>query len=181
MHTVDVMLAKGSYTLEDPLKALSKLLYSLDIESASAHLDLMAAVFAEDLSYVQCQHFALALPKAVLSFDASRRIWQIRQLQRVIRTDIRLADPFLEGFPKGLHLLSKEALKCFVSQGLEKLRHSRKLAAKFLSLESKLGSDTFAEMQVTVPLSQVQGQLSRYLRARTGLPISVRPLTDLPD
>jgi len=181
LHALDVMLAKGSYTLEGPLKVISKLLNAHDIESASAFLDLTADVFAEDLSYVQCQHFALILPRAVLGFAPSRRLWQIRQLQRVIRANIHLADPFLEGFEKGLHLLSREALHRFVSLGIAKLGYSRRRAMKFLSLESKLGSDTFADMQVTVPLSQVQGQLNSYLRARTGQALSVRPLSELSD
>ncbi len=179
LTTLDVMLAKGSYTLKGPLEALSELLNTRDIASASVYLKLLAETFAGELSYVQCQHFAHILPKAVLGFAPSRRTWQIRQLRRVVQTDVSLTDAFLDGLAKGLHLLSKEALNHFVSLGLSKLKRSRKPAAKFLSLESKLGADTFAQMQVAVPLPQVQAQLNRYLRARTGLSISVRPLSDL--
>ncbi len=181
LHTLDVMQTKGSYTLKDPLEALSELLNSQDLESASAYLKLLADTFAEELSYVQCQHFAHILPRAVLGFAPLRRIWQIKQLRRVVKTDVRLTDSFLDGLEKGLHLLSKEALNRFVSLGLDKLKRSRKSAAKFLSLESKLGADTFAQMQVVVPFSHVQAQLNRYVRARTGLAISVRPLSDLPE
>lgn len=181
LHTFEVMQSKGSYTLNDPLEALSELLNFRDLESASAYMKLLADIFAGELSYVQCQHFAHILPRAVLDFAPLRRIWQIKQLRRVVKTDVRLTDPFLEGLEKGLYLLTKEALNRFVSLGLDKLKRSRKSAAKFLSLESKLGADTFAQMQVVVPFSHVQAQLNRYVRARTGLAISVRPLSDLPE
>ncbi|MBU0987183.1 MAG: hypothetical protein KKH68_08015, partial [Proteobacteria bacterium] len=181
LDTLDVMLAKGTYTLKDPLKALSALLNAKDADAASAYLDLLKDTFAGKLSYVQSQHFAHILPRAVQNFPAARRVWQIEQLRRVIRADALLADAFLDGFAKGLHLLSQTSLAHFVSLGLAKLTRSRKPAAKFLSLESKLAADTFAEIQVTVPLSQVQAQLNRYVRARTGLSLAVRPLSDLPD
>jgi len=181
LHTFEVMQSKGSYTLNDPLEALSELLNFQDLESASAYMKLLADIFAGELSYVQCQHFAHILPRAVLDFAPLRRIWQIKQLRRVVKTDVRLTDPFLDGLEKGLYLLTKEALNRFVSLGLDKLKRSRKSAAKFLSLESKLGADTFAQMQVVVPFSHVQAQLNRYVRARTGLAISVRPLSDLPE
>ena len=181
LHTLDVMQSKGSYTLKDPLEALSELLNSQDRESASAYLQLLADTFAGELSYVQCQHFAHILPRAVLGFAPLRRIWQMEQLRRVVKTDVRLTDSLLDGLEKGLHLLSKDSLNRFVALGLDKLKRSRKSAAKFLSLESKLGADTFAQMQVVVPFSHVQAQLNRYVRARTGLAISVRPLSDLPE
>ncbi len=181
LQAVDIMLNKGTYTLKDPLQALASLLNDQDIESASAYLDLLCDTFSQDLSYVQCRHFAYVLPRAVRSFSSSRRVWQIEQLQRVTRADFRLADPFLDGLEKGLHLLSKEALNRFVSMSRDKLKQNSKLATKFLSLESKLGIDTFTDMQVTVPISQVQHQLTRYLRARTGLAISVQPLSSLPN
>ena len=179
LQTLEIMQAKGTYTLQDPLKALSELLNQKDIESASVYIDLLGDAFAGDMSYVQSQHFARILPKAVLAFSPSKRVWQMKQLRRIIKADFHLADAFLDGLEKGLFLLSKDALSRFVSLALDKLTHNSKLAAKFLSLESKLGIDTYSDLQVTVPLSEVQNQLNGYLRARTGLSISVRPLSSL--
>ncbi len=179
LQTLDIMQIKGTYTLQDPLKALSKLLNKKDIESASVYIDLLGDAFAGDMSYVQSQHFARILPKVVLAFSPSKRIWQMEQLRRIITADFHLADAFLDGLEKGLYLLSKDALDRFVSQALAKLRQNPKLAAKFLSLESKLGIDTYSDLQVAVPLSEVQNQLNGYLCARTGLSISVRPLSSL--
>jgi hypothetical protein len=175
-----IMQNKGTYTLKDPLAELSDLLNEKDLDSASAYVDLLGATFSENMSYVRCQTFAHHIPRAVRSFPVSKRAWQIKQLHRVIEADFHLFDHFLRGMEKGLYLLSQEALDDFVSLALNKTRRSIKLAAKFLSLESKLGIDTYADMQVTVPLSEVRQPLHRYLRARTGLAISIRSLSDLP-
>ena len=180
IDVVDIMLDKGTYTLNSPLQFLSVLLEDKDHGSVFAYLDLLGETFSKDLSYVQCQNFAYVLPRAVGSFSSLRRIWQIELLAHVIKADFRLADLFLDGLQKGLDLLNKDALNRFVSIGLDKLKHSRQLASKFLSLESKQGMDTFTDMQVTVSISQVQPQLNRYLRARTGMTILVRPMSSLP-
>lgn len=180
IDVVNIMLNKGTYTLSSPLQRLSVLSEDKDLAAVFAYLDLLGEAFSKNLSYVQCQNFAHVLPRAVASFSSPKRTWQIEMLTVVIRADFRLADPFLDGLQKGLSLLSKHALNRFVSIGLDKLKQNRQLASKFLSLESKLGCDTFADMQVTVPISQVQHQMNRYLRARTGMTISVRPMSSLP-
>ncbi len=181
LKTLMIMQRKGTYTLKDPLDELSKLLNEKDVDAACAYVDLLGDTFSEKMSYVQCQNFAYSIPRAIRAFSVLRRTWQIKQLHRVIKADHRLFDPFLHGMEKGLSLLSKEALEDFVSLALNKLKQRFKLAAKFLSLESKLGIDTFSDMQVTVPLSEVRQQLNNYLRARTSLSVSVRSLSDLPE
>ncbi len=181
LQTLEIMLNKGTYTLKDPLKALSELLNGNHMEAASATLDLLGDTFSQEMSYVRSQHFSHILPGAVLGFSPLRRTWQTEQLRRVITADFHLADSFMDGLEKGLYLLTEEALSGFVSLGLEKLKRNPKLAKKFLSLESKLGIDTFTDLQVTIPISRVRQQLNRYLTARTGLSISVRPISSLPD
>jgi nitric oxide reductase activation protein len=71
-------------------------------------------------------------------------------------------------------------LERFVSVGLEKFRNNQEPGIRFLSLESKSGIDACSDLLVTVSLSQVRNPLNRYLRARTGIALSVRPLSDLP-
>jgi hypothetical protein len=181
LQTLKIMLNKGIYTLKDPFAGLSDILNEKDLGAANAYMDLLSVTFAEDMSYVQCQMFAHHIPRAVRSFAVSKRTWQIKQLHRVITADYHLFDHFLRGMEKGLHLLSQDALADFVSLALDKARRNIKFASKFLSLESNLGLDAYADMQVAVGLSEIRHPLSRYLRARTGLPISIRPLSDLPD
>ncbi|MEJ2657207.1 MAG: VWA domain-containing protein [Desulfobacterales bacterium] len=181
LHTAETMQNKGTYTLKDPLDELTRLLDEKDVGSANAYVDLLGDTFSENMSYVQSQTFAHHIPLAVRSFQVSKRVWQIQQLHRVLKADHHLFDHFLLGMEKGLYLLSQEALEDFVSVALAKKRRSIRLAAKFLSLESKFGLDTYEDMQVTVPISEVRHPLNRYLRARTGLTLSIRSLSDLPD
>ena len=179
IEVVNIMLNKGTYTLSRPLQILSSLLEGEELKAVISYLDLLGETFSQKLSYVQCQNFAQVLPQAVAAFSSSRRTFQIDMLKAVIQADFRLAYPFLDGLQNGLNLLSKDALNRFVSLGLDKFAQNRQQASKFIALESKLGIDTFNEMQVTVPISQVQHQLNRYLQARTGMSISVRPLSSL--
>ena len=180
LKTIEIMRQKGTYTLTDPLETLTWLLNSKDPESAARFLDLLSETFSQDLSYNRCQHFTREIPRAVRNMAPDKRGWQIFQLERIIRQDFKLAESFLDGMPRGLAILSKAALDRFVSKALEKNRHNKKLGRKFMALESRLGADTFAGMQVTVPLSQVRTRLNRYVRARIGRPVSIRPLSSLP-
>jgi nitric oxide reductase NorD protein len=180
LNAVDIMQEKGTYTLKNPLKSLAPLITAGDKQSTARYLKLLSTTFSKDLTYSQCQHFSYVLPKVVLSFPASKRPWQIKELIRLICEDFHLADPFLDGMEKGLYLLSKEALGKFVSLGLEKVRQNMKLGIKFLSLTSKMGIDTYESMQITVSITQVRQQINHYLHARTGLMIPIRPLSILP-
>ncbi len=166
LHTVDIMLTKGIYTLNRPLEAMAAILDAGDTASGDVYLNLLGQAFSHELSYNQSLHLSYNLPTAVLSFAPSKRLWQTETLRRVIERDFRLAEPFLEGMEKGLHLLSEAALHDFVSSGLEKFQKSPELCKNFLSLDSRLGIETYTEMLVTVSLSQVRQQLNRYLQAR---------------
>ena len=180
IHVSTLMRAKGSYTLREPLEGLGLLLINGDVESAAVFLELLMETFSKELTYSRCQYFASVLPKMVLGFDPSRRIWQTEQLRRIIREDQRLADPFLNGLENGLNLLSQDALENFIDHGLKKYRRDRRAGIKFFALESRTGLNTCQELQVTVPLFQVRRQLDRYLQARTGIALTVRTLSSLP-
>jgi hypothetical protein len=177
---VKVMRKKGEYILNSPLESLSDLLECRDLESASVYSDLLCDLFAQDLSYNKCRYFSDIIPKAVLSFSAPKRHWQIKELRRVVRQNPDLVDNFLEGMERGLYLLSQEALNSFVSIGLKKIKNNGRLGEKFLSLESRAGIDACVELQVTVSLETIRHKLNRYLKARTGLSISVHPISGLP-
>jgi len=178
---VKVMRNKGEHILNSPLESLSNLLECRDLEAAAVYSDLLCDIFAQDLTYNRCRHFSDAIPKAVFSFPAPRRHWQIKELRRVVRQNPHLADNFLEGMERGLYLLSQEALDSFVSIGLKKIRNNGRLGEKFLSLESRAGIDACVELQITVSLETIRHKLNRYLKARTGLSISVHSISGLPD
>lgn len=179
LNAIEIMLQKGVYTLYGPLKTLDLLCGLKDKESLNAYLELLADTFSLDLTYKQCRPFTYSLPTAVAGFAPQKRAHQTQELRRVIRTDFKLSDNFLEGLTKGLSLLSPQSLHEFVALALEKYKKNKKLGAKFLSLESDSGVDAFAAMQVTVSLSQVLPSIHHYINARTGYPVPVTPLSSL--
>ena len=178
-QTLAVMLAKGTYTLSAPLEALTGLLAANDEVSAAAYLELLIVTFRQQISYNLSLRMAYLLPKAVSGFAPQRRLAQIQTLTTLVQTDLRLADPFLEGLGKGLDLLDASALRRFVDNAIERYAESDDAGVKYLSLSSKVAQDDCAAMQKTVPLAWVKGRLNRYLQARTGRLIAVRPLSDL--
>jgi nitric oxide reductase NorD protein len=180
LSTVSIMESKGTYTLKTALELLSELFNSKEHAAAAAFLDLLSETFSQDITYNQSLHLSHILPNAVRSFPSDARDWLLPVFTGVIRVDIDLSGPFLEGYEKGLNLLSREALNRFIDKGLEKLVQGRNAASKFMSLESGLGREFFQQLQVTASFPQVCHQLNQYLQARTGMALSVRPLSDLP-
>ena len=179
-QVIAVMLQKGAYTLYNPLNTLDKICDIKDKDSIFAYFDLLEQTFSLELTYKQCRPFTYTLPKAIISFSPAKRTFQTRQLNRIIRKDFTLSDYFLEGLVNGLGLLSEQTLDLFVTKGLEKYDKNKKLCAKFLSLGSKLGLDTFSQLQVTVPLTQVRPSITQYINARTGASILVSSIKTLP-
>jgi len=180
LDAVASMQKKGTYTLPEPLEAVTILLDKGEIKACSVYLKILEYFFSTDLTYGESRYFAHLLPKAVLSFPPLKRAWQTEQLYRIILDDCHLADPFLDGMEKGLSFLLPDALKEFVSIGLKKARKEKQLGIKFLSLESRSGVDTLLKLQTVVPLSSVRLQLVRYIRAKTGSVFSICPLSQMP-
>jgi hypothetical protein len=175
-----VMERKGSHLLRAPLAALGGLLAGGDAGSAAEYLGLLREAFSAELTYAEGRYLAAALPAAALALSPPRRAGQLAALRRVIRADRRLVEPLLAGFDRGLALLSPAALEGFVASALRKYRKSAQLGARHLALESLEARRGFAARQVSVGLTQVHGRLQRYLGARTGLALAVRPLSALP-
>ncbi len=180
LATVQIMMGKGVYTLKDPLDVLAGLLDEGDQRGAAAFMDLLQDTFGQPLTYNRSMHFTCILPRAVHAFSPLQRAWQVRQLARIIRTDLHLVEPFLDGLAKGLTLLHENALEQFVSAGLEKFRQKPDAGIRFLSLVSNQGKQQFADLQVTVGLGMLCSDLNCYLCARTGPGLTVRSITSLP-
>jgi nitric oxide reductase NorD protein len=180
LSVVGIMHSKGAYTLKRPLTSMTSLLSAKEIKTARAYLDLLDATFSRDMSYNRCLHFSHRLPKMVLAWHPLRREYQIRQLTRVIRFDLDLAESFFQGMEGGLALLSAKALDDFVLDAFKRFRINPKMGSKFLALKSSLGFDTFSNLLVIAPLHKVIYPLNRYIRARTGLALTVRPLSAAP-
>ncbi len=169
--------ARGTYGFKSVFDALVRLLEQGDGAAASAYLELVQATFAHTLSYNQTHQFIRWLPQAVRGLAPARRTWQIQALHRLVQTDHRLAEPFLEGMEKGISLLSQPALNAFIDQGLH---FEVKRAHPFFSLTSRAGRAAYDMLQTTVGLQQMRAALTRYLKARCPLIAGVRPLNELP-
>ncbi len=180
LDAVHAMQQKGTYALSDPLKAVSLLLSKEDKKSCYVFLRILKGLFSKELTYSESRHFSHVLPKEVISFLPSKRFWQAEELYRIILEDYHLADLFFDGMRKGLSFLSQEALKEFVTLGLQKYAKDKLLGMKFISLESRFGADTLIKLQTSAPLSNVKLQLARYMKAKTGRFISVCPLSLMP-
>jgi len=172
------MAQKGSDTLGEPLQALDRLLAAGDQPGATVYLGLLQDTFARDLTYEEGRYLSRALPRTALGLTMERRAWQLAELSRVIRTHHRLAEPFLTGLGKGLALLSENALKNFVSDALARYRRNSGLGTRHLALESRAAQEHCASLQVSVGFAQVRDRLQRYLQARTGLALTLRPLSE---
>ncbi|BBO69133.1 hypothetical protein DSCA_30630 [Desulfosarcina alkanivorans] len=175
-----IMLQKGTYTLKAPLETLSAFIENQELACAHAFLELLVTTYTLTLSYNRTVYLTHTLPRAVGEFASSRRLAQIRGLARIIRMDERLADNYLQGLESGLRLLSGGALNHFLDQAVRRYHKDPDLGARFLSLESRQAIDICRDLQVAVPLPSVRSRLERYLQARTGLAVAVRPLSTLP-
>ena len=177
---LSVMRGKGTYTLSEPLAVLSELLNAGDRPAAEAYLNLLVAVFGQELTYNQSVRLVYVIPQAVRGFVPRRRRAQIEALHRVVVTDLQLTDSFLEGMPKGLALLAPPALAEFMDQALALHRQTPKATGAFLSLSSQQGERACAQLQVAVPLTRIKARLDRYLSARLDRGVFIKPMSQLP-
>ena len=175
----EAMARKGTHTLREPLLALGPLLAGGDRAAAGVYLELLYTLFAADLSYEEGRIFSIALPKAARGLAPQRRQWQLKGLLRVAGADRRLVEPFLTGLSRGLGWLQEDALRDFVAGALLTYQRQPEHGARALSLESLAAQGRFRALQVSVGFAQVQDRLRRYLHARTGLALSIRPLSAL--
>jgi hypothetical protein len=179
VDTVEVMLKKGTYTLKGPLEELDRLIGFGDIHSARAYLELLKTAFAADISYNQSLHLTYGLPKAVHDLPPMKRWWQIEQLGQVVATDVRLVDSFLDGLARGLQRLNRKGLKRFVAAGLRFGDPDTDSTRKFFALVSGRARRLFEQLQVAVSFHDAAAQLNRYLQARLGQTVNLRPISAL--
>jgi nitric oxide reductase NorD protein len=175
----DAMARLGAHALREPLLGLGPLLTGGERAAAHLYLELLHTIFAADPSYEEVRYFSIALPTAIRQLAPQRRNWQLREIIGLARLDRRLVEPFLSGLSRGLGLLREKALRNFVAGAMDLYRRERTHAARWLALESLAAQERFGALQISVGFAQVHDRLRRYLHARTGLALSIRPLSAL--
>ncbi len=176
---VELMRQRGEYTLNSPLEAVSLLLNTGAHEDAAEFVALLIDLFSHKISYKTALYLSKSLSMAVTGFSPEKRRWQTTCLRRIAQANVEILQGFTEAMSGGLNQLSETALNRFISDGLEKLRHNSRLGRKFLCLESRMGKEACSSLRVAASFSQVRHGLNRYVQARTGLDLPVRPLSAL--
>ncbi|MDY6825238.1 MAG: hypothetical protein SWH68_15820 [Thermodesulfobacteriota bacterium] len=176
------MKAKWLYAFtEAPLVLTAELIGPDDLEAGRACIGLLRTVFSHDLTYNQYRRFTAKFPRMIREFPPSRRAWRINQLERVVRRDFNLGSHFLDAFENGVSFLDKESLAAFVSEGLVRYDRDPERGERFLSLQARSAIEACEHMRRSVVFPEIQQPLSRYLQARFGRPVTLRPLSALPD
>jgi len=119
------------------------------------------------------------LVTGIKGFNSKKRLWQAIQLERVITVDRQLAPAFLRGFERGVRFLKEPQLEEFVDAALVGDDQGER-RSRFLGLEAIAGRDLCQKLQTMAPLTSQLTSLHRYLNARSGQAISVRPLKEIP-
>lgn len=151
------------------------------LEAGWAYIGLLDSVFSQDLTYNQYRRFTGRFPKMIRDFPPSKRAWRIKQLTRVVRRHFNLGSMFLDTFEDDVSLLDKESLTAFVTEGLARYDRDPERGERFLSLRARSAIEACDRMRKSVLFHEVQQPLSRYLQARFGQPVTIRPLSALPD
>ena len=171
---------KWLYALSpEPLNVVSEIIGPDDTAAAKAWLAFLCDVFTHDLTYNQFRRFSGIFPKAVRNWPAEKRSWRIAQIRRVVRRDFNLACIFADALNRELSLLAKDGLEIFVTEGLARYRQDETRGAKFLGLSTRSALDACHRLRTTGVLSLNKRQLTSYLQARCGRPISIRPISAL--
>ncbi len=173
-EVVTVIGPWGPYPLGQVMNALLSLLEVGEENAAQAYLQMILVALGQQISERQLIRLAPLLSRGILFFQPEKRDWQVEQLLRVVEKSHVLAHAFFRGLEKGLAHLSAFDLPLFITRALHFADENQQ--ERFLALESLLGIEACQELQTMVPLSAVVGSLSRYLRIRSGRPVTVRSL-----
>ncbi len=180
LEAMAVAAGQGTHTLNDYLKPVDRLLDAGDTDAARAYLQLLVDVLPQSLSYHQNLNLSQVVPATCLAMARRKRARQIRELSRVLAAEVRWGEAFIRGLEKGLRLLEPEDLALFVRTGLEKCAGAVDRGRRYFALSTQTGKALFDRLLTVVFLFQIGRQLNRYLAARTGEAITVRPLSTLP-
>jgi Mg-chelatase subunit ChlD len=178
-ETIEILRRQGTHTLTEPLNLLCIFLDENDLHNAKNYLELLSIAFAHELNFQDSLMLSNVIPDCCVAMHRDRRGYQINQLKCLVAIYPRWADAFSKGMNKGLNILSESALKTFIDMAIERYKKNPKQGYHFISLNAELAQDKYRQLQSVVALSQIIQPLVNYAQARTGMPLQIRPISDI--
>ena len=181
LKTFETMRCFGPHTLSEPFDILCRFLKESDYICCQEYIELLEKAFSHELNFQDSKLLSKIIPDCCNSMHEDRKIYQIQQFKRIVMLYPQWAESFAKGMEKGLNILSESALINFIDQAIERYEDHPERGSKFLNIESELAQEKYRKLQSVVALSQIIQPLVHYAQARTGLPLQVRPISELND
>jgi Mg-chelatase subunit ChlD len=179
LQAIENMRQAGPHTLTEPLNVLCELLDEPDPNSADQYIQLLHLTFSRSLCFQESQMLSKTIPECCSAMHKERRMYQMHQFMRIISFYPQWALHFAKGMQGGLNVLSEGALDQFVENAITRYKKNPERGALFLTLKSEIAQEKYLELQSVVPLAQIIQPLIHYVHARTGLPLRIRPVSEL--
>lgn len=175
----EALAAIGLQALQGLLSGLPRLLSAAAGRPGLAvlGLEVLEAVAASHPTHEEIRRFTRTLTPAFLRIAGEGDAASLRALRDLARLDCRLLEPFLAGREQGLDRLGEAALFSFVAEAARLwARQGRSAAGAFLALETEAARRHLSTFREGARLRDLRPRLVRYLRARLGRALAVRPL-----
>ncbi len=169
----------GPYPLGQVTNGVLALLEIGGAELGVSFARMIAAALQQGVVEKELVRLVERLVTGVKGLSPDKRLWQAIQLERVIAVDRQLAPAFLRGLERGVRFLKEPQLKEFIDVALDGDDQGER-RSRFLGLEAIAGRNLCHQLQTMAPLASQLTSLHRYLNARSGQAISVRPLKEIP-
>ena len=169
----------GPYPLGQVSNGLLVLLEIDGAKVATAYAEMIIAALEQGIAEKKLIRLVEHLVTGIKGMADAKRVWQVAELRRLVKVDYRLSRAFLRGLERGLRFLKEEHLRIFVDAALEGDDQGER-RSRFLGLEAISGRELNRRLQTMAPLSLQLVSLQRYLQARGGRALAVRPLSEVP-
>lgn len=175
------LAAIGLQALQGLLSNLPRLLALSPPPSVAARLALEAleGIALSRPSHEDIRRFSRTLPPAFERLARRPDGGALRALRDLARLDRLLVEPFLAGLERGLLTPRGEDLGGFVAEAQSVFRRQGRAAARaFLALETEAARRAAHRRGRSARLADLRPRLVRYLGARLGGPLAVKPLSE---
>ncbi|MEA3332427.1 MAG: VWA domain-containing protein [Pseudomonadota bacterium] len=169
----------GPYPLGQVTNGLLALLEAGGAVVATTYAKMIVAALKQGIEEKKLIRLVEHLVTGIKGMAEAKRVWQAGQLLRVVALDWQLARSFLRGLERGLRFLKEPHLTSFVDAALKGDDQGER-RSHFLGLEAISGRELYRQMQTMATLSSQLVSLQRYLQARGGRALAVRPLSEIP-